>query len=101
MKIIIFEPEVLNKLKSREGDLWSIRQMIADPTASNLYNLKRLWDHYVFLHRKGFIPATDRGLEEASREINIDPYLESSNRNRFYKLRFNGQLVAFGKCSYN
>ena len=100
MKIVIFEPEVLEKLKAREGDLWSIRQMIVDHTASNLYNLKRLWGHYIFLHRQGFIPSTDRGLEEASREINIRPFLESSSRNRFYKMRFNGQLVAFGKCDY-
>jgi len=97
MKIFIYEKDALDKLRLREGDLWYCRQMIRSHQSQNFYNLKSLWDHYIHLHRKDYLPATDGGLLLASREINIEPYLASGHKNRFYKLKYNGQLMCFGK----
>lgn len=99
MRIFIYENDALLKLREREGEQWFCRQMIREPQTPNFYNLKSLWDHYIYLHRKDFLPATDGGLLLASREISIDPYLASSDKNRFYKLKYNGQLMCFGKIN--
>lgn len=97
MKIMIFEDDVFNKLKEKEGSLWASRQLIRDPGSNNFYDLKILWDHYISLHRNSFVPATDQGLMAASREINISPVLASRDAYRFYKLKYNGQLICYGK----
>lgn len=101
MNIKITDADILTKLSSREGLTWASRQMIKEDGALNLYNLKRLWDHYVSLHRQGHVPATDVGIKLASQEISISPFLASSVPSRFYKLKFNGQLVCFGKIYRN
>ena len=99
MKIIIFENDALAKLRECEGDIWSSRQLIRDPNVPNLFNLIRLWEHYIHLHRKNFVAATDKGLEAASKEIGIDPYLPSKDPGRSYKLKYNGQLMCYGKIN--